>query len=79
MCSSDLCFDMGEAKNTYGTGCFLLLNTGTTPTVSRQGLLTTLGYQIDNQPPVYCLEGSIAITGARQWKKAVDRTFNWVD
>jgi len=62
------CFDMGEAKNTYGTGCFLLLNTGTTPTVSRQGLLTTLGYQIDNQAPVYCLEGSIAITGALvQW------------
>ena len=62
------CFDMGEAKNTYGTGCFLLLNTGTTPTVSHQGLLTTLGYQIDDQAPVYCLEGSIAITGALvQW------------
>jgi glycerol kinase len=62
------CFDMGEAKNTYGTGCFLLLNTGTTPTVSRQGLLTTLGYQINDQAPVYCLEGSIAITGALvQW------------
>jgi glycerol kinase len=59
------CFDMGEAKNTYGTGCFLLLNTGTTPTVSRQGLLTTLGYQINDQAPVYCLEGSIAITGAQ--------------
>ena len=62
------CFDMGEAKNTYGTGCFLLLNTGTTPTVSRQGLLTTLGYQVNDQAPVYCLEGSIAITGALvQW------------
>jgi glycerol kinase len=62
------CFDEGEAKNTYGTGCFLLLNTGTTPTVSRQGLLTTLGYQINDQAPVYCLEGSIAITGALvQW------------
>ena len=62
------CFDMGEAKNTYGTGCFLLLNTGSTPTVSRQGLLTTLGYQINDQAPVYCLEGSIAITGALvQW------------
>ena len=62
------CFDMGEAKNTYGTGCFLLLNTGTTPTVSHQGLLTTLGYQINDQSPVYCLEGSIAITGALvQW------------
>jgi glycerol kinase len=62
------CFNMGEAKNTYGTGCFLLLNTGTTPVPSRQGLLTTLGYQINDQRPVYCLEGSIAITGALvQW------------
>jgi len=62
------CFNTGEAKNTYGTGCFLLLNTGTTPMSSHQGLITTLGYQIDNQPPVYCLEGSIAITGALiQW------------
>lgn len=62
------CFSMGEAKNTYGTGCFLLLNTGPTPVPSRQGLLTTLGYQIDSQRPVYCLEGSIAITGALvQW------------
>jgi glycerol kinase len=83
------CFDLGEAKNTYGTGCFLLLNTGHFPVLSRHGLLTTLGYQISDQPPVYCLEGSIAISGAlvqwlretyyRQWKKAVDRTFNWVD
>ena len=62
------CFDLGEAKNTYGTGSFLLLNTGTSPIVSRQGLLTTLGYQINDQAPVYCLEGSIAITGALvQW------------
>jgi glycerol kinase len=62
------CFSMGEAKNTYGTGCFMLLNTGTTPVPSRQGLLTTLGYRINNQAPVYCLEGSIAITGALvQW------------
>ena len=62
------CFNMGEAKNTYGTGCFLLLNTGHTPVPSRQGLLTTLGYQINDQRPVYCLEGSIAITGALvQW------------
>jgi glycerol kinase len=62
------CFDMGEAKNTYGTGCFLLLNTGHTPVPSRQGLLTTLGYQINDQRPVYCLEGSIAIAGALvQW------------
>jgi glycerol kinase len=62
------CFDMGEAKNTYGTGCFLLLNTGHTPVASRHGLLTTLGYQINDQRPVYCLEGAIAITGALvQW------------
>jgi glycerol kinase len=62
------CFDQGEAKNTYGTGCFMLLNTGHTPVPSRQGLLTTLGYQINDQRPVYCLEGSIAITGALvQW------------
>ncbi len=62
------CFGMGEAKNTYGTGCFLLLNTGHTPVPSRHGLLTTLGYQISDQRPVYCLEGSIAITGALvQW------------
>jgi glycerol kinase len=62
------CFDQGEAKNTYGTGCFLLLNTGHTPVPSRHGLLTTLGYQINDQRPVYCLEGSIAITGALvQW------------
>ncbi len=62
------CFGTGEAKNTYGTGCFLLLNTGTTPMPSRQGLLTTLGYQINDSPPVYCLEGSVAITGALvQW------------
>jgi len=62
------CFDTGEAKNTYGTGCFLLLNTGTTPVSSKNGLITTLGYQINDQPPVYCLEGSIAIAGALvQW------------
>lgn len=62
------CFDMGEAKNTYGTGCFLLLNTGTTPVPSRHGLLTTLGYQFSNQAPVYCLEGSVAVTGSLvQW------------
>jgi len=62
------CFDQGEAKNTYGTGCFMLLNTGHTPVPSRQGLLTTLGYQINDQRPVYCLEGSIAISGALvQW------------
>jgi len=62
------CFSPGEAKNTYGTGCFLLLNTGTTPVVSQRGLLTTLGYQVRGQAPIYCLEGSIAIAGALvQW------------
>ncbi len=62
------CYDPGEAKNTYGTGCFMLLNTGTKPVQSKNGLLTTLGYKIGNQPAVYALEGSIAITGALvQW------------
>ncbi len=62
------CFSPGEAKNTYGTGCFMLLNTGTTPIPSKSGLLTTVGYQFGQQPTVYCLEGSIAITGALvQW------------
>jgi glycerol kinase len=62
------CFSPGEAKNTYGTGCFMLLNTGAKPVHSKNGLLTTLGYKIGNEPAVYCLEGSIAITGALvQW------------
>ncbi|HSO18523.1 MAG TPA: glycerol kinase GlpK [Desulfosarcina sp.] len=62
------CFAVGEAKNTYGTGCFMLLNTGTEPVPSRHGLLTTVGYQISGEKPVYCLEGSIAIAGALvQW------------
>jgi glycerol kinase len=62
------CFSPGEAKNTYGTGCFMLLNTGTKPVQSKNGLLTTLGYKIGNEPAVYALEGSIAITGALvQW------------
>ena len=62
------CFSAGEAKNTYGTGCFMLLNTGTKPVQSKNGLLTTLGYKIGTQDAVYCLEGSIAITGALvQW------------
>jgi glycerol kinase len=58
------CYTPGEAKNTYGTGCFMLLNTGEKPVLSRNGLLTTLGYKIGDQPAVYALEGSIAITGA---------------
>ena len=62
------CFSPGEAKNTYGTGCFMLMNTGEDPVPSKAGLLTTLGYQIGNQKAVYALEGSIAITGALiQW------------
>jgi glycerol kinase len=62
------CFSAGEAKNTYGTGCFMLLNTGTKVVPSKSGLLTTVGYKIGDQPAVYALEGSIAITGALvQW------------
>ena len=62
------CFTPGEAKNTYGTGCFMLMNTGEKPVPSRNGLLTTFGYQLENKPAVYCLEGSIAISGALvQW------------
>ena len=62
------CFDPGEAKNTYGTGCFMLLNTGTEIVPSKSGLLTTMGYKFGDQPAVYALEGSIAITGALiQW------------
>ena len=62
------CFAVGEAKNTYGTGNFLLLNTGTEAVQSKSGLLTTLAYKIGDQPAVYCLEGAIAITGALvQW------------
>jgi glycerol kinase len=63
-----VCYNPGEAKNTYGTGCFMLLNTGLEPVPSTSGLLTTLGYKIGDQPAVYALEGSVAITGALvQW------------
>jgi glycerol kinase len=62
------CFSPGEAKNTYGTGNFLLLNTGTEAVQSKSGLITTVGYKIGDNDAVYCLEGSIAITGALvQW------------
>jgi glycerol kinase len=62
------CFAVGEAKNTYGTGNFLLLNTGNEAVQSKSGLLTTLAYKIGDQPATYCLEGAIAITGALvQW------------
>ena len=62
------CFEPGEAKNTYGTGCFLLMNTGTEPVPSAAGLLTTVAYRLGAEAPRYALEGSIAITGALvQW------------
>ena len=62
------CFSPGEAKNTYGTGCFMLLNTGEKSVQSKFGLLTTVGYKIGDQPAVYALEGSIAIAGSLvQW------------
>ena len=62
------CFSVGEAKNTYGTGNFLLLNTGTSPVPSNSGLITGVGYKIGDLPATYMLEGSIAITGALvQW------------
>jgi glycerol kinase len=63
-----VCFAPGEAKNTYGTGNFMLLNTGTEMVRSESGLLTTVGYKFGEQDTVYCLEGSIAVTGsAVQW------------
>jgi glycerol kinase len=62
------CLQRGEAKNTYGTGNFLLLNTGTERVLSQNGLLTTVCYALPGQPPVYALEGSIAVTGSLvQW------------
>ncbi len=62
------CFGPGEAKNTYGTGCFLLMNTGTAPVQSKAGLLTTVAYKFGADRPYYALEGAIAITGALvQW------------
>ena len=62
------CFEPGESKNTYGTGCFLLLNTGTTPVASNCGLITTVAYQVGDAPARYAMEGSIAVAGALvQW------------
>jgi glycerol kinase len=62
------CFDPGQGKNTYGTGCFLLMNTGEKPVQSQHGLLTTVAYQLGDEPVHYALEGSVAITGALvQW------------
>jgi len=63
-----VCYDVGEGKNTYGTGNFMLLNTGTEVVHSDNGLLTTLGYKFGDDDAVYCLEGAIAVTGsAVQW------------
>ena len=62
------CFRSGEAKNTYGTGCFLLMNTGERPVESKHGMLTTVAYKLGTQPARYALEGSVAIGGALvQW------------
>jgi glycerol kinase len=62
------CFRPGEAKNTYGTGCFLLLNTGTSAVRSKHGLLTTVAYRFGGAPAHYALEGSVAVTGSLvQW------------
>ncbi|MCX2947807.1 glycerol kinase GlpK [Lentzea sp. NEAU-D7] len=62
------CFEPGEGKCTYGTGAFLLINTGDKPVRSQNGLLTTVGYQIGDQPAAYALEGAVAVTGALvQW------------
>jgi glycerol kinase len=62
------CFNSGQAKNTYGTGCFLLMNTGSSPVLSKYGLITTLAFKLGQKPAQYALEGSIAITGALvQW------------
>ena len=62
------CFDIGDVKNTYGTGCFMLLNTGSKPVASKCGLLTTVAYRLGDRPAVFALEGSVAIAGALvQW------------
>jgi glycerol kinase len=62
------CFEPGEAKNTYGTGNFMLLNTGSSPVPSESGLLTTVAYQRSEEAPIYALEGSVAVTGSLiQW------------
>ncbi len=72
------CFEPGEAKNTYGTGCFMLMNTGERMVPSQSGLLTTLGYKFGDAPAVYALEGSIAIAGALvQWLRDNLRFFDF--
>ncbi|HHB89859.1 MAG TPA: glycerol kinase [Anaerolineae bacterium] len=72
------CFEPGEAKNTYGTGCFMLMNTGEEIVPSQSGLLTTVCYQLGDAPAVYALEGSIAIAGALvQWLRDNLRFFDF--
>jgi len=77
------CFQAGEAKNTYGTGCFLLMNTGPKPVSSAAGLVTTVAYQLGQSPACYALEGSIAISGALvQWLRdnlGIIRTSNEIE
>ena len=71
------CFERGMAKNTYGTGCFMLMNTGEEIVPSKNGLLTTLCYKIGDTKPVYALEGSIAVTGSLvQWLRDNLRMFD---
>jgi glycerol kinase len=71
------CFRRGEAKNTYGTGCFLLMNTGGKPVPSKHGLLTTVAYKFGDQPACFALEGSVAIAGALvQWLRDNLRMFS---
>ena len=77
------CFDRGEAKNTYGTGCFMLLNTGDKVIQSKNGLLSTVCYKFGDEKPVYALEGSVAVAGALvQWLrdnlKLIDLTLFFV-
>ncbi len=72
-----VCFEPGEAKNTYGTGNFMLLNTGGTPVTSEAGLLTTVAFQRAGETPIYALEGSVAVTGSLiQWLRDNLRMFD---
>jgi len=59
-----LCLTPGEIKTTYGTGCFIMMNIGKKPILSDNNLLTTVAYQLENQAPVYAIEGSVFIAGA---------------
>lgn len=70
------CYEKGEAKNTYGTGCFLLMNIGKTPTISENGLLTTIAATLENEETQYALEGSVFVGGALiQWLRDEMRFF----